>query len=418
MPSKAFRVSVCAACGLFSVAAFAGPSYDFSAVTALANGALAGQNVNTPIPGFDLLLMKDGIVVYHETFGAWSRNRIGNADSATKTLSGALIMSLADSSPSPFSLDTKLSQYIPAFAGAKSNINIRQSFSHTAGLGGGAFVGSDTLTLQEVAQRIALAPVDFSPPGSAFLYGGESMQAAGAVAELAGQKPWNTLFAERILSPIGMTHTSFVLTTPANPRVAGGCESNASDFGIFMETLRRRGVALNGHRVLSEAAVTQMFTRQTANPITILGTPVQTPFTDGADYGVGVWLDERDASGNLIGALAAGARGFSIWIDFDDGMVGVFATDLSVSGNVQGLLYLLRAAAQDAARQPLCPSDLDHDGLVADSDFTLFVNAYDVIGCANQAMTPGCQADLNHDGNVNDADFSLFVVAYNDLLCP
>lgn len=407
-----------AALVVITTVALGGPSYDFSAVTALASGALVGQNVNTPVPGFDLLLMKDGVVVYHRSFGAWSLDRPANADSATKTLSGALVMSLTDSSVLPFSLDTRLSTYIPAFSGDKATINIRQSFSHTSGLGDSAFVGSSTLTLQQVAQRIALVPLEFSPPNSAFSYGGTSMQAAGAVAEIVGQKPWNTLFADRILAPIGMTHTSFVLTTPANPRIAGGCESNASDFAIFMETLRRGGIAQNGNRVLSRAAVDQILTRQTADPITILNTPVQSPFTDGADYGVGIWLDERDANGKLIGALAAGARGFSSWIDFDDGMVGVFATDLSAAGNVQGLLYLFRAAAQDAARQPLCPPDLDHDGIVADTDFTAFVIAYNANDCNSPEMPPGCQADLNHDGSVDDADFGPFVLAYNALLCP
>lgn len=411
------RCFVATLCLAFSSSVVAS-SFDFSQVTALANGALVGQNVNSPVPGFELLLMKDGVVVYRHSFGTWSPDRVGNADSATKTLAGALIMSLVDSSPLPFSLDTKLSEYIPAFGGNRANINIRQCFSHTSGLGDSIFVGSDTLTLQEVAQRIPLAPLEFSPPGTAFSYGGTSMQAAGAVGEIVGQKPWNTLFAERILQPVGMMHTSFVLTTPANPRIAGGCESNASDFAIFMEMLRRGGVAMNGARVLSQGSVRQIFTRQTANPITILNTPVQSPFTDGADYGVGVWLDERDASGKLIGALAAGARGFSSWIDFDDGMVGVFATDLSAAGNVQGLLYLFRAVAQEAARNPLCPPDLDHDGVVVDSDFSAFIIAYDANDCTSDAMTPGCQADLNHDGFVDDADFGIFVGAYNALLCP
>jgi len=392
--------------------------FDFSAVTALANGALVGQNVNTPVPGFELLLMKDGVVVYRRSFGAWSQGRLGNADSATKTLSGALIMSLVDSSPLPFSLDTKLSEYIPAFSGNKANISIRQSFSHTSGLGDSIFVGSETLSLQEVAQRIPLTPLEFSPPGTAFSYGGTSMHAAGAVAEIVGQQPWNTLFAGRILQPIGMTQTSFVLSTPTNPRIAGGCESNAPDFALFMETLRRGGLAPSGQRVLSQNAVNQMFTRQTTDPITILSTPVQSPTTDGADYGVGVWLDERDASGKLIGALAAGARGFSSWIDFDDGMVGVFATDLSAAGNVQGLLYLFRAAAQDAARHPLCPPDLNHDGVVNDADFLAFIGAYNTNDCANPGMTPGCQADLNHDGFVDDSDFTVFLTAYNALICP
>ena len=34
-------------------------------------------------------------------------------------------------------------------------------------------------------------------------------------------------------------------------------------------------------------------------------------------------------------------------------MVGVFATDVSASGNVQALLYLLRTAAQTAIRNPI-----------------------------------------------------------------
>jgi hypothetical protein len=103
-----------------------------------------------------------------------------------------------------------------------------------------------------------------------------------------------------------------------------------------------------------------MFTRQPHVGIPIANTPLQSPYTDGADYGVGVWLDERDAAGNLLGAMAAGARGFSCWIDFDDAMVGCFATDLTQSGNIQPLLYLLRRAAQDAIRNPIpCIADLD-----------------------------------------------------------
>ncbi len=398
--------------------ALAGPAFDFSAVAALANGALRGENVNSPVPGFDLLLMKDGIVVYHENFGAWSLDGVANADSATKTLSGALILSLIDSAPLPLSLDTKLGAYIPAFGGDKSTVTIRQTFSHTSGLGDSIFVGSDTLSLQQVAQRIALAPLEFSPPGSAFSYGGTSMQAAGAVGELVGQQPWDTLFSGRISGLVGMKHTAYVLSTPANPRIAGGCESNATDFSLFMEMLRRGGVALNGATVLSKLSVDQMFTRQTANPITILNTPVQSPFVDGADYGVGVWLDERDANGNLLGAMAAGARGFSAWIDFDDGMVGVFATDKSASENIQGLLYLLRSAAQDAVRNPLCPGDLNYNGVVDDQDFSIFVIAYDAIVCSDPAMTVGCPADLSRDGVVDDVDFTAFLASYDTLLCP
>lgn len=391
--------------------------FDFSAVTALANGALVGQNVGSPVPGFDLLLMKDGIVVYHRSFGNWSLNRIANADSATKTISGAVILSLVDSSPLPFSLDTKLSEYIPAFSGLKANITIRQAFSHTSGLVESPAVSNASITLQQAAAQIAGGFMTFVP-GARFDYGGTSMHAAGAVAELAGQNPWNFLFSERIKNTVGMPGTVYTLTSPNNPRIGGGCESNATDFARFMEMLRRKGVALNGNRVLSESAVNAMFTRQTANPIPIVNTPIQVSSTDGADYGVGVWLDKRDPSGKLIGAIAAGARGFAAWIDFDDGMVGVFATDVTRSSEIQTLYDLIRDAAQIAVRSPRCPGDLDYNGVVLDSDFARFVRDYDLADCADPDMPGGCPADLNRDAFVDDADFAIFVAAYDRLICP
>lgn len=405
-------------CGLAAIArpVIAEP-FDFSAVTALAQGAIAGQNVGAPVPGFDLLLMKDGVVVYHRAFGFWSLDRAANADSASKTVSGAVIMSLVDSSPQPFSLDTRLSQYIPAFNGLKSSITIREAFSHTAGLADSTAVSDSTITLQQAALEIAAGGMLFVP-GTKFNYGGTGMQAAGAVAELAGQSPWNTLFTDRLRSKVGMSHTTYTLTTPTNPRIAGGCESNASDFARFMEMLRRKGLALNGTRVLSESAVNAMFTRQTANPIPIISTPILISSTDGADYGVGVWLDKRDQSGKLIGAIAAGARGFAAWIDIDDGMVGVFATDLTRSSDIQQLYDLIRSAAETAARGPLCPGDLNYDGMVVDADFTIFLAGYNTGDCADPDMPAGCPADLNHDRVVDDADFGLFVVAYDRLACP
>jgi len=65
-----------------------------------------------------------------------------------------------------------------------------------------------------------------------------------------------------------------------------------------------------------------------------------------------------------------------------------------------------------------CPCDLNGDGLVEDTDFTIFVAAYNILDCADPAMSFECPSDLNEDGLVDDSDFVLFVHAYNDLLCP
>ena len=65
-----------------------------------------------------------------------------------------------------------------------------------------------------------------------------------------------------------------------------------------------------------------------------------------------------------------------------------------------------------------CAGDLNLDGFVDDLDFTIFVPAYNILDCADQAMPSGCPADLNRDGIVDDIDFTLFVPAYNALECP
>jgi len=60
-----------------------------------------------------------------------------------------------------------------------------------------------------------------------------------------------------------------------------------------------------------------------------------------------------------------------------------------------------------------CPADLNNDKVVDDSDFLVFVAAYDalVVPPAN----PAC--DFNTDSLVEDDDFLVFVVAYNALIC-
>lgn len=65
-----------------------------------------------------------------------------------------------------------------------------------------------------------------------------------------------------------------------------------------------------------------------------------------------------------------------------------------------------------------CAGDLNNDGFVDDSDFVIFVNAYNILDCAEPSMPAGCPADLNSDGFVDDSDFVIFVGAYNELVCP
>ena len=67
----------------------------------------------------------------------------------------------------------------------------------------------------------------------------------------------------------------------------------------------------------------------------------------------------------------------------------------------------------------LCKTDLDCNEQVDDSDFVLFVSAYDALLCPTDGagIPASCPADLNSDQQVDDADFVIFAEAYDALLC-
>lgn len=64
------------------------------------------------------------------------------------------------------------------------------------------------------------------------------------------------------------------------------------------------------------------------------------------------------------------------------------------------------------------PLDFTGDNLVTDTDFVIFLNAYNLMLCSEPAMPAGCPADINKDGMVDDTDFLFFSVAYDTMDCP
>ena len=332
---------------------------DFSALTTLAERAILGENVAVAVPGFEVRLLQNGQVIYHQSFGDWSLDRPARIDSSTKTLSGALMMSIAESSEGGFSLDSRLIDYLTDYDQHElRDISIRQAFSHTAGFEGqdatSLILANPNITLQRAAELISEKPLVNGPPGSTFAYGGLSMHAAGAAAEVATGESYSDLFADRISTPLGMSNTQFVAASPSNPRVAGGVESTATDFAHFMDMLLNNGVdRVTGTRVLSAASVEEMSTRQTSDNQPIANSPV-----DNQRYGIGIWLDQLGQAGPTVDSLAGGARGFHSWIDKSHGLVFTFATDLSSFGNVEVLSSMMHSAILEAVSPP---GDFDLD---------------------------------------------------------
>ncbi len=97
---------------------------------------------------------------------------------------------------------------------------------------------------------------------------------------------------------------------------------------------------------------------------------------------------------------------------------------VGVDGTVRFLGYLddirfyNRFLTDAELRSFACATDMNGDLQVDDADFSIFVQQYDVLDCADPAMPFGCVGDFNQDHGVDDTDFVIFVGEYDQLVCP
>lgn len=104
------------------------------------------------------------------------------------------------------------------------------------------------------------------------------------------------------------------------------------------------------------------------------------------------------------------------------GSQGIFALD-TTTGNSRSLYVGVNFTCNFISQvdfSKYCPGDINNDSLVDDSDFSIFVVAYNDLLCPMlpSGYPAGCPADLNGDGMVDDSDFAIFVSGYDALLCP
>ena len=103
--------------------------------------------------------------------------------------------------------------------------------------------------------------------------------------------------------------------------------------------------------------------------------------------------------------------------DFGPLPIGSALYNYGDSNATNGFVYGPLGIRFSFAGSTNCPGDLNFDFQVDDSDFVVFLAAYNILDCADPAMPASCSSDLNHDGVVDDQDFVQFVFRYNVLLC-
>ena len=179
---------------------------------------------------------------------------------------------------------------------------VREALSHTSGMPFRSAMEEptiDVLPLRDAVKSYTITPLQYEP-GTKYVYSNAGINTAGRIIEVASGMPYETFLEKRLFAPLGMKDTTFwpagdqlkrlaksyrpdktktaleettitALRYPLDDRTrqpvpGGGLFSTASDCAKFCQMLLNGGTA-GGKRVLSEAAIKELTTKQTAEGV-------------------------------------------------------------------------------------------------------------------------------------------------------
>ncbi len=236
--------------------------------------------------------------------------------SESKPMTATALMMLVDEGK--VNVEDPVEKYLPEFKGQwlatekdgdhmllkhpEHPITVRNILTHTSGLPFSSPLEQptlDQLPLKIAVRSHAMQPLQF-PPDSKYQYSNAGINTAGRIIEVVSGMPYEEFMDKRLFQPLGMKDTTFwpnteqlsslaksykpnavktgleetvvtQLTYPLNdhtrqPMPAGGLFSTAQDVAKFCQMILNGG-EYNGHRYLSEAAVKQMTSKQTPEPV-------------------------------------------------------------------------------------------------------------------------------------------------------
>ena len=267
------------------------------------------------VPGVVVAVVNKDGMLYNEAFGksstlgntAMTKDTIFNMASMTKPVTSVAIMLLVDEGK--LKLDDEVAKYLPKWKDpvviskfneadasyetrpAKRAITIRHLLTHTSGIGYG-FASPMLTKIMEKTKKAELDLPLLFDPGESWAYGASTRVLGHVVEAISGQKI-DAFLQSRILGPLGMNDTSYLVpsakysrvvavnargtdgkfverpmpaTLPAQVQGDGGLYGTASDYGLFLRMLLNRGT-LNGKRILSEQSAKVMLEPNTGNVV-------------------------------------------------------------------------------------------------------------------------------------------------------
>ena len=344
------------------------------------------------------LIIHNGKIAYYkavgyndlETKSTLLKDGIFRIASQTKAITSVAMMMLYEEGK--FLLDDAVSKYIPAFkkqqvldkfnaadttyttVPAKSEITIRQLFTHTSGLGyaqigskeANAIYAKNKLTagigvqddkLLDAMNRLGKLPL-MHQPGEKWTYG-LNCDLLGCLVEIISGMTLNDFFRTKIFEPLGMKDTYFYIPSEKAARLVNlyredstghlvkaegnmlngpvvsnyplfntsyysggaGLSSTIYDYAVFLQMLLNNGM-YNGKRLLSRNSV-RIMTQNQIGDISIRGDD---------KFGLGFQIITDKSSGKTLAQAGTygwgGAFATSYWVDPKEKMVLLFYRQL------------------------------------------------------------------------------------------
>lgn len=180
------------------------------------------------IPGYSLIVMKDGRIVFKKSYGfadlasqrSATSDTIFGLASLTKTFTALTLLTLVDRGL--IELDSPVGKYMDGLSPPYQALTIRQLASMTGGV--------PRRLAREVPWKRQLPSLDSTPlvsqPGSRFLYSNYSYRLLGTVIANVTGRPYLEMVREIILGPLGMQSTATTVLLQETGRVAQGYGDN------------------------------------------------------------------------------------------------------------------------------------------------------------------------------------------------
>jgi uncharacterized protein YbbC (DUF1343 family) len=295
------------------------------------------------IPGAVLLIGHNGQIVHRKAYGKralvptpepMTIDTVFDLASLTKVIATtSSLMKLFEEGK--FRLNDRVTQYFPEFEDGKSDITLRNLFTHFSGMPPDLAL-TPPWSGYQTGIRMAMSEKPNSPPGAHFVYSDINFILLGELVHRLSGQMLSDYAREHVFLPLGMRETMFQPPASLIPRIApterdgpngaplrgvvhdetsrymggvaghAGLFSTADDLARFCEMMLRKG-ELDGTRLFSALTVEKFTTPQS---------PADQPILRGLG-----WDIDSQYSGNRgdlfpIGSYGhTGFTGTSIWID-------------------------------------------------------------------------------------------------------